>query len=75
MGFNAILFFFGTSQYSDQGSSAFFSCKLTVYVISLLFLRQCFFRLPSSNETSISGMSPQLPLCVQVSQYVYLRMT
>ena len=37
--------FFGLSQYVKQGSSAFFSCALTVDVIDLLFLRQCFIRL------------------------------
>jgi hypothetical protein len=68
--------FYGLSQYcdhSDQGSSAFFSCALTVDVIGLLFLRQCFIRLPSSTETSISGMSRKLLICNLVSQYVYWR--
>ncbi len=49
--------FFGLSQYFDQGSSAYFSCALTVNEISLLFLRQCFMGLPPSTETSISGTS------------------
>jgi hypothetical protein len=59
----------------DQGSSAIFSCALTVNVTDLLFLRQCLVGLQSSTETSISGTSPQLPLCLEVSQYVYWRMT
>ena len=69
--------FFGLCEYFDQGSSAFFSCALTVNVIGLLFLRQCLDRLtlPPSTETSISGMSRKLPLCLIVSQYVYWRMT
>jgi hypothetical protein len=62
--------FFGLSQYCDQGSSAFFSCALTVNVIGLLFLRQCFGVLPPSTQTSISGTSRKLPLCNLVSQYV-----
>jgi hypothetical protein len=47
--------------YFDQGTSAFFSCALTVNVIGLLFLRQCFPRLSLSTETSISGTLPKLP--------------
>jgi hypothetical protein len=35
----------------------FFSCALTVNVIGLFFLRQCFFLLQHSTETSISGTS------------------
>jgi hypothetical protein len=58
-----------------QGSSAFFACALTVNVIGLLFLRQCFVRRSPSTETSISGTSLQLPICRQVSQNVYWRMT
>jgi hypothetical protein len=62
--------FFGLLQYSDQGSSAFFSCALTVNEIGLLFLRQCFGMLPPSTETSISGTSRKLPLCEKVSSDV-----
>jgi hypothetical protein len=61
--------FFGLSQYSDQGSSAFYSCALTVNVIGRHFLHQCFTRLPSSTETSISGTSRELPICNLVSKY------
>jgi hypothetical protein len=50
--------------------SPFFSSALTVNVIGLFFLRQCFTRLPISTETSISGTSRKLPLCIGVSQYV-----
>ncbi len=53
----------------------FFSCALTVNVIGLLFLRQCFVLLPPSTETLINGMSRKLPLWNLVSQYVYRRMT
>ncbi len=67
--------FFGLFQYLDQGSSTFFSCALAMSVIGLLFLRQCFIRLPHSTETSISGTSRKLPLCNLVSQYVYWRMS
>ncbi len=66
--------YFGLSQYVDQGFSAFFSCTLTVNVIGLLFLWQCFFRLPLSTETSSSGTSRMWPLCIKVSRYVYWRM-
>ncbi len=62
-------------EYIDQGSSAFFSCALTVNVIGLLFLRQCFIVLHPSMETSVSGTSRKLPLCGRVSQYVYWRRT
>jgi hypothetical protein len=48
---------------------------LTVNVIGLLFLRQCFIRLPSSTETSISGTSPMSIQWIKVSQYVFWRMT
>ncbi len=41
--------FFGLSQYCDQGSSAFFSCVLTVNVIDLLFLATVFFRASAFN--------------------------
>jgi hypothetical protein len=54
--------FFGLFEYLDEGSSAFFSCALTVNVIGLLFLRQCLWGLPPSTETSISGTSRKLPL-------------
>ena len=59
----------GSGWWSDVigGSSTFFSCALTVNVIGLLFLLQCFIRLPSSTETSVSGTSRKLPLCMQVS--------
>ena len=59
----------GSGWWSDVigGSSTFFSCALTVNVIGLLFLRQCFIRLPSSTETSSSGTSPQLPIWLIVS--------
>jgi hypothetical protein len=50
--------------------SAFFSCALTVDVIGLLFLRQCFVLLSPSTETSSSGTSRKLPICTEVSQYV-----
>ncbi len=65
--------FFGLSQYFliDQGSSTFISCALTVNVIGLLFLRQCFGRLPPSTETSFSGTSRKLPICLKVSQNPY----
>ena len=71
--------FFGLFGYSDdQGSSAFFSCALTVNVIGLLFglifLRQCFIKLSPSTETLINGTSPKLLICLIVSQYVYWRM-
>jgi hypothetical protein len=48
------------------GSSAFFSCALTVNLIGPLFLRQRFI-LPPSTEKSISGMSQKLPLWNYVS--------
>ncbi len=48
---------------------------LTVNVIGLLFLQQCFIRLLSSKEPSISGTSRKWPICNLVSQYVYWRMT
>jgi hypothetical protein len=57
-------------QYFDQGSSAFFSCALTVNVIGLLFLQQCLTMLVASMETSISGTSRKLQICNTVSQYV-----
>ncbi len=50
--------------------SAFFSCALTVNLTDLLFLRQCFIRLTTSTETSVSGTLRQLPICLEVSQYV-----
>ncbi len=50
--------------------SAFVSCALTVNVIGLLFLRQCFMMLSPSTETSVSGTS-----CQKVSQYLNWRMT
>jgi hypothetical protein len=53
----------------NQGSSAFFSCALTVNIFGLLFLRQRLPMLPPSMETSISGMSRKLPLCMIVSQF------
>jgi hypothetical protein len=58
----------------DRGSSAFFSCALNVNVIGLLFLRQCLCMLTPSTETSISGTSRKLMICLTVSQYVYWRM-
>jgi hypothetical protein len=67
--------FFGLFEYFDQGSSANFSCALTVNVICLLFLQQCFERLLNSTETSVSGTSRKLPICLVVSQYAYLRLT
>jgi hypothetical protein len=57
--------FSGLSQYSDRGSSDSnrqFSCAWTVNVIGLLFLRQCFIRLPPSMENSISGTLPRSPI-------------
>ena len=45
---------FGLSPYVDQRvvpSAFLFFCALTVHVIGLLFLRQCFFMLPPSTET------------------------
>jgi hypothetical protein len=42
--------------------SAFLFCVLTVNVIGLIFLQQCFVGLLSSTETSISGTSRKLPL-------------
>ena len=66
--------FFGLFEYFDEGSSAFFSCALTVNVIGLLFLRLCFSS-PPSTETSVSGMLPKLTICRSVSQNVYGRMT
>ncbi len=38
--------------------------------LRLLFLRQCLLMLMPLTETSISGTSRKLPLCLQVSQYV-----
>ncbi len=66
--------FFGLFEYFDQGSSASFSCTLTVNVIGFLFLRQCFYRLPPLTATSISGTSRKWPIWITVSQYVYWRM-
>ncbi len=51
-------------------TSVFFSCALTVNVIGLIYLRQCFILLPPSTETSTSGTSRKLPLCLRVSQCV-----
>jgi hypothetical protein len=31
--------------------------------------------LTNSTETSVSGMSPKLPICLEVSEYVNWRMT
>ncbi len=67
--------FIGLSQYFDRVSCAFFSCTLPVIIIGLFFFWQCFLRLPSSTETSISGTSPLSPIWVIVSQCVYWRMS
>ncbi len=67
--------FFGLSQYFDQGSSAFFSCALTVNVISLLFLQQWITLFRPSMKTSISGTSRKLPICLIVSNNVHRRKT
>jgi hypothetical protein len=41
--------FFGLSQYYDQGSSAFFSCALTVNVIGPCFLATVFYQASAFN--------------------------
>jgi hypothetical protein len=63
--------FFRLFEYFAPGSSAFFSGGLlTVNIMGLLFLRQCFGALKNSTETSISGTSRKLPICLLVSKYV-----
>ncbi len=55
--------------------SVIFSCASTVNEFDLLFLRQCLIMPPPSTETSISGTSPELRICLIVSQYSYWRKT
>jgi hypothetical protein len=60
--------FFGLSQYFDQG----YSFRLPLLGVECernrpSFLRQCFMRLPPSTETSISGTSRKLQICLRVS--------
>ena len=51
------------------------TCALTVNVIGLLLLWQCFLAVTSLTETSTSGTSRKLPRWKDVSQYVYWRAT
>ncbi len=67
-----IFAFVGLSQYFDQGSSfCLLSNALILNVIGFLFLRQCLVLHPPSTETSVCGTFRKLPICMQVSQYVW----
>jgi hypothetical protein len=66
----------GSDSCFDQGSSfGLLSNALTLNVIGLLFLRQCLVMLPRSTETSVCGTFRKFPICMQVSQYFWWRMT
>ena len=68
--------FFGLSQYIKQGSSAFFSCVLTVDVIGLLFLRQCFIRLRTllhHQFVAILGTGVQQLISLRLGQFTFAR--